>query len=60
MDAAYTASEIAEQLAEAGHAFEEQAAEEALTELMNRGWVESSSRAGEVYYAYRRWIGFRR
>ena len=60
MDAAYTASEIAEELTEAGHALEEPTLERVLTELVNRQWVEASSREGELYYAYRRSIGFRR
>ena len=60
MDAAYTAREIGEELAEAGHALEGPTLELALTELVSRQWVETSIREGEVYYAYRRWIGFRR
>lgn len=60
IDAAYTAREIAVELIEAGRALDEGTLERALTELTSRQWVETSNREGEIYYAYRRWIGFRR
>ena len=60
MDTAYTAPEIASELARTGSVIEQSVAEGALGELTRRGWVETSMRDGEVYYAYRRWIGFRR
>jgi len=36
------------------------ALESALAELVNREWIETSTREGRVYYSYRRWLGLRR
>jgi hypothetical protein len=60
IDAAYTANEIAEALAQEDIALSEPALERALAELVNRQWVEASTRQGKVYYSYRRWLGLRR
>ena len=60
MDAAYTASEIVEALAEEGTATSSERLERALAELVSRQWVETSTRKGRVYYSYRRWLGLRR
>jgi predicted transcriptional regulator len=60
MDAAYTASEIAESLAQEDIALSEPALERALAQLVNRQRVEMSTREGRVYYSYRRWLGLRR
>jgi hypothetical protein len=60
IDAAYTANEIAEALAQEDIALSEPALERALAELVNRQWAEASTRQGKVYYSYRRWFGLRR
>ena len=61
MDAAFTAGEIGEALAQEGSIATTAAAlESALAELVNREWIETSTREGRVYYSYRRWLGLRR
>jgi hypothetical protein len=60
MDAAYTAGEVADALAQEGIATGGATLERALAELVSRQWVEASTREGRVYYSYRRWLGLRR
>jgi hypothetical protein len=60
MDSAYTAHEISDALSAIGQQASSADLDRALAELARRGWTEASTREGELYYAYRRWIGFRR
>jgi len=60
VEAAYTVAEIATELADYDPHLDQRYVQQALGELVARDRVETSARAGEVYYSYRRWLGLRR
>ena len=62
LEAAYTAAEITMELGEYDTLLTEANVQRALDEdeLVGRERVETSVRASEVYYSYRRWLGLRR
>ncbi len=60
MEAAYTAAEVAMELSEYDDELTEGSVRRVLDQLVARERAETSVRGGEVYYSYRRWLGFRR
>jgi hypothetical protein len=59
MDNAYTSTEVTSELYEVDDQLTDATVQRALDELVVRERAETSVRDGEVYYAYRRWLGLR-